>query len=137
MLVNVFGNGVIIVGVLVIGNIVNDKAVCNPVADDGKYQNYSDNLYKIELTGEIDPETEINITEITARLSEKLYFVKVKDSTEYKIDLSALANDPSLKGIFVKNMLLKMELAEDKEIYKKALKIGLKAFKSEVNYIED
>lgn len=102
-----------------------------------KYQNYSDNLYKIELTGEIDPETEINITEITARLSEKLYFVKVKDSTEYKIDLSALANDPSLKGIFVKNMLLKMELAEDKEIYKKALKIGLKAFKSEVNYIED
>lgn len=102
-----------------------------------KYSNYSDNLYKIELTGEIDPDTEINLTEITARLSEKLYFVKVKDSTEYKIDISVLANDPSLKGIFVKNMLLKMEKSEDKEVYKKALKIGLKAFKSEVNYIED
>ena len=88
-----------------------------------KYPNYSDNLYKIELTGEIDPETEINTTEITARLSEKLYFVKVKDSTEYKINLSALANDPSLKGIFVKNMLLRIEQAEDKELYKKALKL--------------
>lgn len=102
-----------------------------------KFENYGDNLYKIELTGEIDPDSELNIAEITARLCEKLYFVKVKDSTEYKIDLELLAKDPSLKGIFVKNMLLKMEQAEDKEPYKKALKIGLKAFKSEVNYIED
>lgn len=102
-----------------------------------KFENYCDNLYKIELIGEIDPDYELSIPEITARLSEKLYFVKVKDSTEYKIDLELLANEPSLKGIFVKNMLLKMEQAEDKEPYKKALKIGLKAFKSEVNYIED
>lgn len=102
-----------------------------------KFANYSDNLYKIELTGEIDPEFELSIPEITARLSEKLYFVKVKDCTEYKIDLELLAKDPSLKGIFVKNMLLKMEQTQDKEIYKKALKIGLRAFKSEVNYIED
>lgn len=102
-----------------------------------KYPNYSDNLYKIELIGEIDTDSEINIAEITARLSEKLYFVKVKDSTEYKINLESLANDPSLKGIFVKNMLAKMEQAENKELYKKALKLGLKAFQSEVNYIED
>jgi DNA repair exonuclease SbcCD nuclease subunit len=102
-----------------------------------KFENYSENLYKIELIGEIDPDFELNLSEITARLCEKLYFVKVKDSTEYKIDLELLAKDPSLKGIFVKNMLLKMEQAEDKEPYKKALKIGLKAFKSEVNYIED
>lgn len=102
-----------------------------------KFENYGDNLYKIELIGEIDPDFELNIPEITTRLSEKLYFVKVKDSTEYKIDLELLAKDPSLKGIFVKNMLEKMEHAENKEIYKKALKIGLKAFNSEVNYIED
>ena len=102
-----------------------------------KYENFADNLYKIELIGEIDPDLELSIPEITTRLSEKLYFVKIKDSTEYKIDLELLAKDPSLKGIFVKNMLAKMEQAENKEPYKKALKIGLKAFKSEVNYIED
>ena len=101
------------------------------------YENYADNLYKIELTGEIDPNFSINIKEITTRLAEKLYFVKVKDSSDYKIDLETLANEPSLKGIFVKNMLKKIEEAEDKGLYKKALKIGLKAFKSEVNYIED
>lgn len=99
--------------------------------------NYSENLYKIELTGEIDTDTVLNISEITARLSEKLYFVKVKDSTEYKTDLSLLAGDKSLKGIFVKNMLLKIEQAQDKELYKKALKLGIKAFKSEVSYNED
>ncbi len=101
------------------------------------YTDFEENLYKIELTGEIDTETVLNIAEITARLSEKLYFVKVKDSTDYKADLQSLLNDPSLKGIFVKNMLLKIEQAKDKELYKKALKIGLKAFNGEVNYNED
>lgn len=101
------------------------------------YTDFEENLYKIEITGEIDTETVLNIAEITARLSEKLYFVKVKDSTDYKIDLEALSKDPSLKGIFVKNMLLKMEQAENKELYKKALKIGLKAFIGEVNYNEN
>ncbi len=99
--------------------------------------NFTENLYKIELTGEISAESVLNIPEITARLAEKLYFVKVKDSTEYKTDLEALANDPSLKGIFVKIMLSKIEQAEDKEIFKKALKTGLKAFNTEVNYNED
>ncbi len=99
--------------------------------------NFTQNLYKVELVGEISTDTVLNITEITARLLEKLYYVKVKDSTEYKTDLNALANEPSLKGIFVKNMLLKIEQAEDKEIYKKALKIGLRAFKTEVIFDED
>ena len=101
------------------------------------YPDYTQNLYKIELTGEIDTNSFLNITEITARLCEKLYFVKVKDSTEFKIDLETIKNDPSLKGIFVKNMLLKIDEAQNKEIYKKALKIGLKAFDAEVIYNED
>ena len=109
--------------------------ILNKLKENG--EDYADNLYKIELIGEFSPDTVLNLTEITTRLSEKLYFVKVKDSTEYKIDLQTLKNDKSLKGIFVKNMLLKIELAEDKEPYKKALKIGLKAFSTEVNYNED
>lgn len=101
------------------------------------YENYQDNLYKVELIGNTTTETKINTAEIATRLSEKVYFIKVKDSTEYQIDLKTLANETTLKGIFVKNMLAKMETAEDKELYKKALNIGLKAFSSEVKYNED
>ncbi len=102
-----------------------------------KYENFGENLYKIELTGTIPTSTVLNLAEITARLSQDLYFVKVKDNTEFEIDLEALAKETSLKGIFVKNMLAKMEQADDKEKYRKALNLGLKAFLTEVKYNED
>lgn len=100
---------------------------------------YADNLYKIELIGEIPPETEIITAEIESRLKDLLYFVKVKDSTEFLLDLKALSEETSLKGMFVKKMLSKIESAEEdnKEIYKNALKLGIKAFVSEVKYSED
>ncbi len=101
------------------------------------YENFAENLYKIELTGTIAEDFELNIAEITARLSNQLYFVKIKDSTEYRIDLAALASETSLKGVFVRNMLKKIDEADDKELLKRALKIGLKAFNSEVKYNED
>lgn len=102
-----------------------------------KYENYSENLYKIELTGSVSPDSNLNLAEIGARLSQSLYFLKLKDLTELKADLESLAKETSLKGIFVKNMLAKMESAEDKETYKKALNLGLKAFFKEVKYNED
>ncbi len=100
-------------------------------------QNYTENLYKIELTGSIAPDTQLNIAEITARLSNHLYFVKLRDKTEIAIDLELLANEPTLKGVFVKNMLEKMKTADDKDAVKRALNIGLRAFDTEVKYNED
>ena len=58
---------------------------------------FKENLYKIELTGEIDPETEIVTAEILSRISHELYFVKLKDSTQYRIDLDELAGFLSKK----------------------------------------
>lgn len=102
-------------------------------------ENFRDNLYKIELTGEISEDTEIITAEILSRLSGELYFVKLKNSTEFLLDYEALANEPTLKGIFVKKMLEKSANAteEEKQIIKKALNLGLKAFKTEVKYDED
>lgn len=102
-------------------------------------ENYRENLYKIELTGEILPETKIIKAEILSRLENNLYFVKVKDSTLVKIDTDALSKEPSLKGIFVRKMLEKKENADEasKVIYEKALNLGLKAFSGEVKYDED
>ena len=56
-----------------------------------------------------------------------------------KIDTDALSKEPSLKGIFVRKMLEKIENADEasKVIYEKALNLGLKAFSGEVKYDED
>lgn len=103
------------------------------------YENFSANLYKIELTGSISADTEISIPEIESRIKDKVYFVKFKDSTDFLLDLETVANEASLKGIFVKKMLDKINSAEESEkpLMQKALNLGLKAFSSEVKYNED
>ncbi len=120
-------------------DITGCKDIAATVLEDIKNscEGWADNLYKIELVGSVSPENEINLAEITARLSSVLYFVKVKDKTEFLVDLELLAKDPTLKGVFVKNMLEKMKTAEDVEAVKRALNIGLRAFNSEVKYNED
>lgn len=105
-----------------------------------KYPNNPfENLYKIILTGFVEENADFSIPEISGRLLENLYFAKIKDKTQIKIDFNLIAKEPTLKGIFVKNMLNKIENAADQEkdnlIY--ALNLGIKAFNSEVTYYED
>jgi len=103
-------------------------------------ENYSRNLYKILLKGEVAEDFDIPLAELESRLNNEVYFAKFKDKTAIKIDTEELANEKSLKGIFTRNMLLKIKNAqteEEKEILNEALQLGLKAFRSEVSYNED
>ena len=100
---------------------------------------FGENLYKIRLCGQLDAEKDIAVGEILSRISDKVYFIKIKDCTEPSYDLNMLSKEASLKGIFVKKMCERMEKADEqeKEMLKKALNIGLKAFTREVGYVED
>ena len=102
-------------------------------------ENAFNNLYKIVLCGNIDDDTVISLAEITTRLNEILYFAKVKNGTELLVDFETLRQEKTLKGIFVDNMLKKIEDAEneEKDLLNKALLLGLKAFKAEVSFDED
>ena len=102
-------------------------------------ESFADKLYKIILTGEIAEGVKIDTAEICTRLSPSLYFVKVRDNTRPLVNLDILKNENSLKGRFVALMLEKIEAAaqSDKEKYKNALNIGLKAFSAEVSYDEN
>jgi hypothetical protein len=79
------------------------------------------------------------LTENYIERADKVYFIKLKDKTEIALDLESLSKEASLKGLFVKKMLERTENApeDEKELYKKALKLGLKAFNTEVKYDED
>lgn len=88
-----------------------------------------DNKYvKLILTGKRN--FEINIYELNKLIfNEKI--IKIKDKTRIKYNLEKIANDNTLKGIFAKKMLDKMnkqELGDDSvEILEKAIEIGFEA----------
>lgn len=86
---------------------------------------YKENTYfKIVLTGTRN--FEINTNKILNLISNE-NILKLYDNTQSSFDLNALKNQPSLKGIFVKNMLLKLENEpENSDIIKNAIEIGLR-----------
>lgn len=104
---------------------------------------FSNNLYKIILEGEIDQQFNIDCTAVATRLTDEVFFVKIIDETRIHIDVKALSLETTLKGIFARKMLEKINSAinngkadEEKE-YRRALYIGLKAFDCEVKYNEN
>lgn len=102
-------------------------------------ENFADNLYKIILCGEISDGVTVDIPEIKKRISDTVFYAKIKDKTRPFYDLTALSRENSLKGKFVKLMLEKAANAdaEQKDIIQNALDLGLKAFETEVKYYED
>lgn len=101
-------------------------------------KNYSENIYKIVLTGETPEDFFININAIESVLSNKLFFTCVIDNTETKIDIDNLSLRNDFKGIFIRKMMEKIKNSENEKeecINKNALKIGLKAFYEDVKYI--
>lgn len=96
---------------------------------------YYDNLYKIILIGSTDENYVPNCQHIKSVLSEDVFYCDVKNHSLPNIDFQLLSKEISLKGLFVKNMLNKINNSIDdfeKENLKKALYVGLNAFDKEV-----
>lgn len=86
------------------------------------------NFHKIILTGEISSDFNIDLNIINQKLSEDFYYCKVVDKTTIKYDLEELSKGYSVKSIFVKKMLEKIEKEENedqKEILNLAFKLGI------------
>lgn len=71
---------------------------------------------------------EISITELEKYIKNS-NILKIKNNTQYEEELEILAKKPTLKGIFVKNMLHKLQEEGNNEKIKRALEIGLEAMK--------
>ncbi len=100
-------------------------------------QSFCENLYKIHLVG--DKNFAIDTAFVTQSLSQNIYFIKVADKTNAKINLEILAKEPTLKGIFVQRMMEKLNGCTQQELplYEEALKLGLAAFDGEVIFDEN
>lgn len=98
-------------------------------------EDYAKNLYRITLTGEVLASFFVDSSQLGKLLAEKLFYVEITDKTTTDAsDLLTLANETSLRGVFVKKALEKISaVSEDEEtILKNALKFGLQAFGKEV-----
>lgn len=113
------------------------EAVMNAIKEASS--NYANDLFRITLIGALNPDEIINTDDLIAQISPQVYFLRVKDRTQIKVDLQLLAKENSLKGHFVQQMLSMMEKCTDseRELYENALQIGLKSFERQVNYGED
>lgn len=91
--------------------------------------NIENNQYiKIVLIG--NRNFEINTYEIIKLISNNR-IIKIKDKTKIAYDLDKMANNTTLKGLFVQKMLEKLNdqniTKEDREKLEKAIEIGLDA----------
>lgn len=88
------------------------------------------NFYKLVLVGEIAEDFNIDETILAEKLKKDFYFCKIVDKTIVKYDFDELSKGYSVKSIFVKKMIKKIEDTdneEEKEVIKLALKLGLRS----------
>lgn len=85
------------------------------------------NFIKLCITGECDFSPDIHY--LSAELSKKAYYLKVRDNTYPRENLELLKNEQTLKGIFVRKMLKRIETgqSDEREILSAALRLGLNA----------
>lgn len=94
------------------------------------YADFRKNLYKIILIGETASSPDIPA--IKARLEQEgIYFIKISDKTRAKLDITSLAEENSLRGLFTAKLIASGENG-DNSIYAEALRLGLKAFDGDI-----
>ncbi len=86
------------------------------------------NLVRIELTGEVDVDTEINCDFLQDMFMDYFYYEKVVDNTHMKVDFSSYEKDISLKGEFIR-MIMESKMTEEKKT--EVIRCGILALSGE------
>lgn len=94
------------------------------------------NFYKIILKGELKEHFNLKESVLIEKLKNKFYYIKIINDTSIEVNLTELSRDYSIKGMFITKILEKLKdaSADDKEILKLALKMGIQCLsEDEVN----
>jgi DNA repair exonuclease SbcCD nuclease subunit len=98
--------------------------------------NYTENLYAVELTGVLSDASILQTDELRLALAD-LFFLKVIDNTYIEVDDNNVAFDYTLRGIFLRKIKERRAKVDDDTMLQMAQKLGLKAFSGKVNCYED
>lgn len=72
-------------------------------------------LMKFVLVGEVDVECEKNIDYLVKQFEHRFYFLKIYDETKLHVDYKGFEKDISLKGEFVRTVMMGEELSEEEK----------------------
>lgn len=86
-------------------------------------------IYRVNLTGELDSDIEILTEDVRQYLSQDCFFVDVKDMTTKKFNWESFEGDLSLKGEFVRTVFGRDDLSEEDK--KRIATIGLKVLRGD------
>ena len=87
-----------------------------------------ESLIKVILSGVHTPDFDIDKEDLTARLNERFFFAKVYDRTGLKVSIEDYETDKSVRGEFVRAVLLSDLSKEEKDA---VIMTGLNALKGE------
>lgn len=122
-----------------ISNKVSYEEIKNKILEEIKEDERKNNLYKIVLKGEL--ESFVNLKEglLKELIKDYFYFVKIIDKTEVKLDFDSISKDYSIRGVYAKKILEKIdtENSEENEILKIALKLGIQCLSNEEVNLND
>ena len=113
-----------------ISDVETYQDLTNFIKDKIDKEDREKNFYKVILIGEVSNEFCIDEKLIINYLEKDFYSIKVVDKTRAKVDIEEIVKGYSVRSIFVKKLLLKLEEStsdEEKEMIEKALKLGLNA----------
>jgi DNA repair exonuclease SbcCD nuclease subunit len=92
----------------------------------------SNAFVRLRLTGQALPSLFLDLPVITYRLQEHFSFVHLENLTQPSADLQQLAQEPTVRGAFVREMLTVMKREpKNQQRYLDALAYGLQAFNQE------
>lgn len=92
-----------------------------------------DTLLRVILSGVVSPLLKINTSEIEKALGHEIFYLEVKDNTLPLYATEMLESDPTVKGVFFRELrpMLEKGTAEERAVAAAALRYGLSALSGE------
>lgn len=90
----------------------------------------STSLATVRLKGFTESDFNPSLKYIEESLNERIFFIKLIDSTSPSYNFDEISSEPGLRGLFVRKMIKKIDEEKDDEVktrLKKSLDLGLKA----------
>jgi len=113
-----------------VGGCLNDEQVAARAALTMKNAGNNEDLYRIFLQGYISRDFRIDMEYMTDLLKSEAFYSRIIDHTTPDYDFEQIADEPGLRGLFVRKMLdraAKTQSDEERQLVMQALYYGMEA----------
>lgn len=109
---------------------LNSEQAADLIAAEMKAAGRETDLFRITLSGRLTAGIQMDAEEISVKLEDAAFYLKISDKTQSDYDLESISREKGLRGVFTRKMLERASQAEDEEsasMVMKALYYGLEA----------